>query len=228
MKVVKQIHDKQQQKTVMFYNRDLINAITEEEAAAENTNPSVVIEKCVLAQLMPEDENLKVDLADAYVGETSVQQVLINVCSNLATYGMDRKRTVENRELVELIRKVLDGKVPNLETNPQFFGTYDRTYLNGNVESVISYLQKKHPENADEKFLCEIWKNQYENIPTDSPHWYRALFNMLLSSWEDIYMLTATYKVLMEICKTSDESSFEKMSLYELRSLLCSIEKSWK
>ena len=73
-----------------------------------------------------------------------------------------------------------------------------------------------------------MWESQIKTIPMDNIHWYTAAFNLIVENWEEIYGLSSTYKVLMELCKLSDENAFENTSLYELRKVLLMIEKYWE
>jgi len=223
MKILKQ-QNKQSQKTIMLFNKDLVNLLTDEEACIENTTPSVIIENCILTQLLPTDESLKKELADAYIGHISIQQMLINIFNDLGKNGKNEKRKEENRELVNLLYEEINRKI-KLQNKDIQVDKACESFINENMKNLITQIRNKHTDDKDTILLCDVWDTQSKNIPMGTIHWYNMLFDFLLSNWGDIYSSVYTYKVLSDVCSISNESVFKEFPLYELRKILQNIEK---
>jgi len=223
MKILKQ-QNKQSPKTVMFYNRDLINVITDEEAFIENTMPSVIIENCILTQLLPMDELLQKKLSDVYTNNISIKQMLIDVFSDLGKDNKEKKRKEENQKLVNLLYEEVFVNLN--EELLQFNKTYEFS-LNENMRSLITCLRSKYADNKEAILIFDAWDVQSKNIEINTVRWCNMLFNFLLFNWDKLYSLTYTYKVLSDVFRMADESIFDDFSLYELRKTLQNIEKNW-
>lgn len=206
----------------MFYNRALVNALTEEEAAVENTSPSVIIENCILQQLMPKNEDIQFLLHQAYTNEMSIKRMLADLFGKLATYGEEGKRVKKNAKLLPFLSDRLRSREPSFTNNAMFSGEYHDNYLKSNVDSVLQ------SEETNGETLVNLHTASFEVAMETKEDVYPVLFMILADAWDEVYTMPSTYKVLMEICKLAPEDAFERADLYELRYLLMEIEKEWQ
>ena len=89
------------QKMVVFSNKELVNALTKEEARKKNVNISSVIENNLLLAMLTKNESIQEWLKDLYTEEVSLKRFMEAVWGLLATDSRINLKVKENIEIVK-------------------------------------------------------------------------------------------------------------------------------
>jgi len=244
-----EVPNKEKQKIVMFQNRELINALTAEEADILSTTPSAVIESCVLEKLLPNDENLMKLFASYYDNRITMSNLLILIFQGMANNTPIYGRSECNRELVEYIRSLFIWDYPRFNTK-YIQGKYDASYFLGAMKGVISYLQYRSKEyiegvaiatgEAVEKIAADVNRDMFLILPFEMIYKFVAedinnlniweCLDLLLFHWPHICHLPHTYKMLMEFVKMQPEEDLKGSAseMYQLRKIMRRLCEGWE
>lgn len=147
------------QKMVVFNNKDLINEVIKEEAKKKNINTSNVIEDNLLLFMFTQNSNIRHWLTALYSDEITMKQFMEAVWGLLAVDSVNGLKTKENIKIVKIAKEMADGQMADIY-NKMFSGGYCPNYLNSQLDSIATRCEQIVVEAKEtDDFLLEIIKS---------------------------------------------------------------------
>lgn len=216
---------KPEQKTIMLFNRELVNKLIEEEAVVLNTTPSAIIESCILDTLLPDSELFQNQLNYIYTNQITMKEGLINIFSTLGIKEDGKFYSIEILSLVNYTAELVTSAAPCFNNNSLFTGSYDPSYLIHQLDSILEHLENQMEDSLKHYIPSAFIKSQLKQLSKSNCNSLVFIFDLIIDYWPYLYQLHATYRALMETCKLADDNIFETANLHKLRKILISIDQ---
>ena len=216
------------QKMVVFANKDLINTLVHEEACRKNINDSNVIEETLLSAMLTQNESVSSWLKRLYSGGITISMFMEKIWDTMGEKEVTELRIKENIKLVRLAREMAIGEAPDINHN-KFGNNYNPSYLNRHLGCIAKLCEQAEVVEKDAEYvkavvadireLTQIYNADNRNIRFDD------IYKILIEVWDYIYKDTYTYIVLSELAKL--QRNYNMSWRYVIRQTLVELSKYW-
>lgn len=234
------------QKMVVFTNKELVNALTKEEARKKNVNISNVIEENLLWAMLTKNENVREWLIALYIEEISMKRFMEAVWGLMATDSRKNMKVKENLEIVKIAKEMASGQKADTN-NKMFKGKYYSGYLNSQLDSIANRCERLIVEAKEtDDFLLQILRSDdiTKNLTTthyiqnvkryyntdyfeDVTKEIRKMIKNINQDTDNI-CLDEIYKIIIEAWEYIYEYSFTYKLLLELTKLQMHFDSKWR
>lgn len=221
------------QKMVAFSNKQLVQTLIDEEAAATGLNDSNVIEKNMLAMMLTDNENIRYWLESLYKDETTMNRFMQALFGLIADDWKNTMRTKHNYLLLKIASKMAEGQDPNFKK----FDSYSPGYLNSQLDSLAFCCEELVSEAEEtDTFLLQVMKSEeiskslastkaIQNIKRYNPTPIKEIAERTriiikrISEDNNNIILSEIYQILIDAWEYIYEYSFTYKLLLELSKL---------
>lgn len=142
------------QKMVVFTEKELVTNLIDEEAQSTGVNTSKVIENNLLSIMLTENNNMRYWLELLYKNDITINRFMEAVFGLIADDWTNTMRTKSNYAIVMIAKKMAEGQKPYFNI---YDSEYNTNYLNSQLDSIATILSNMVIEEEETgKLLLQI------------------------------------------------------------------------
>lgn len=208
----------------------IVEKIVADEAAIEKRSASAIIEKHILNDLLPKNQNAAAWIRFLYDGSWEIGKVL-ETCFAYLSSGINCRAKYDNALAIVKFAHHLEcmaSSLPNAEAKEMhhFLSQFD------SVVEILENTASESPETTERQFEAKReakWAKDLYNIAKNKPEYmlFSNIYQLILNNWEHLRNSTFTYRLLADLAAMQTNWTNNAETRLELARLIKSISDEW-